>query len=314
MQSSVLVDLLVVAAGTMLFFAIAAKVELSERVGAWTRRHESWQVDELPLTLLGLCVCLAWFGWRRLRERSREMQARVALEAAMQHAMQNNRELARQLLRLQERERSHIARELHDELAQQCVGIRVEAAGIEDEARARDLPDVINGARAIRDAVDRLHCVVRDMLTRLRPPVLDALGMEVSLRALAGGWSQRHGIACSIQIEACSEGIPDEVQVTLYRVMQEALTNVAQHAHASEVRLALKPEGERFLRVVVEDNGRGIAGHRPHAGLGLVGMEERVAALGGTFGLEASPLGGLRITVRVPASLETPQHAKELAL
>ena len=197
-QSSVLADVLVVTAVTLLFFLFAATVQLSEKVAAWTERHESWQLDELPLTLVVLCACLAWFGWRRLGERSREMQARLQVEAAMHLAMQQNRKLARQLLRLQEEERSRIARELHDELAQQCVGIRVEAAGIEDEARARDLPGVVGGARAIREAVDRLHGVVRDMLTRLRPPMLDALGLEASLRALASRWSQLHGIACSV--------------------------------------------------------------------------------------------------------------------
>jgi two-component system sensor histidine kinase UhpB len=140
------------------------------------------------------------------------MQARLKLEAAMQLAVQQNRELARQLLRLQEDERSRIARELHDELAQDCVAIRVEAAGIEDEARSRELPAVVDGARAIREAVDRLHGVVRDILTRLRPPVLDALGLEASLRALASGWSQRHGIACDVQVDPGCEGLVDEAR------------------------------------------------------------------------------------------------------
>jgi two-component system sensor histidine kinase UhpB len=291
-----------VAAVALLFFVLAAKVELSERLAAWTLRHEFWQLDEIPLTLVVLCACLAWFGWRRLRERTREMEARLRVEAAMHLAVQQNRELARQLLRLQEDERSHIARELHDELAQQCVAIRVEAAGIEEEARARALPRVAEGAGAIRETVDRLHGVVRAMLTRLRPPMLDALGLEASLRALAGGWSQRHGIACGVQVAACCEDLPDETRVALYRVAQEALTNIARHANADRVHLVLAAEeGGEALLLTVDDDGCGMAGGRPPGGLGLVGMAERVAVLGGSLGLMPSPRGGLRVAVRVPA-------------
>lgn len=313
-RSRVLADALLVTAIPLLFFVAAARVELSERIAAWTERHESWQLDELPLTLVVLCACLAWFGWRRLRERSREMQARLAAEAAMQLAVQQNRELARQLLRLQEDERSRIARELHDELAQECVAIRVEAAGLEDEARGRDLPGVAGGARAIREAVDRLHGVVRDMLTRLRPPVLDALGLEASLRALAGGWSQRHGIACSVHIAAACDGLADEIRVALYRVAQEALTNVARHAGAAQVQLALAPQPPAgSLLLTVDDDGRGMPASRPRGGLGLVGMAERVAAVGGSLELLASPRGGLRVAARVPAVQDAGQGPGEVA-
>ncbi len=289
-------------------------MELSERVTAWTRRHEFWQLDEVPLTLVVLCACLAWFGWRRLRERSREMRARLQLEVAMHLAVQQNRELARRLLRLQEDERSRIARELHDELAQQCVGIRVEAAGIEVEARARDLPAVVEGARAIRDTVDRLHGVVRGMLTRLRPPMLDALGLEASLRALAGGWSQRHGIVCNVQFTARCESLADEARVALYRVAQEALTNVARHANAAQVLVVLACEDDgQALLLTVDDDGCGMASSGRPAGLGLLGMAERVAGVGGKVDLTPSPHGGLRVAVRVPAPAPAPAPAPRAA-
>ena len=311
-RSRVLADVFAVLAVTVLFFFFAARIELSERVATWTRRHESWQLDELPLALLVLCAGLAWFGWRRLRERSREMRARLKLEAAMQLAVQQNRELARQLLRLQEDERSRIARELHDELAQDCVAIRVEAAGIEDEARSRELAAVVDGARAIREAVDRLHGVVRDILTRLRPPVLDALGLEASLRALASGWSQRHGIACEVQVDPGCEGLVDEARVALFRVAQEALTNVARHARAGRVQLVLEAAQDgRALLMTVDDDGRGLAHGRPSGGLGLVGMAERVGVLGGRLDLAPSPRGGLRVAVRVPAPQATRPDLEE---
>jgi two-component system sensor histidine kinase UhpB len=307
-------DLVVVAAITALFFVGAAAVELSERVAAWTLRHESWQLDELPLTLVVLCACLAWFGWRRLRERSREIRARLLLEAAMQQAMEQNRALARQLLRLQEDERSRIARELHDEIAQQCVAIRVEAASIEDEAGRRQLPGVAEGARVIRGTVDRLHRVVRDMLTWLRPPMLDALGLEVSLHALAAGWSQRHGIACRVQVDARCERLGDEVRVALYRVAQEALTNIARHADASQVELVLAADDERqVLLLTVDDDGRGMPTGGPQRGLGLAGMAERVAGLGARLELAPSARGGLRVAVQVPLPQQASQGPGEVA-
>ena len=299
--SAALGDVLVVAAITLLFFVFASSVELSERVTDWTRRHESWQLDELALTLAVLCAGLAWFGWRRLRERSREMRARLQLEAAMQAAVQQNRELARQLLRLQEDERTRIARELHDELAQQCVAIRVEAAGIEDEARSHDLPRVVEGARAIRDSVDRLHGVVRCMLTRLRPPVLDALGLEASLRALAGGWSQRHGIACSVQVDPGCEGLVDEVRVALFRVAQEALTNVARHAGAARVQLVLEPEPDgRALLLAVDDDGRGLLEGALSSSHGIRGMRERAMLIGARLTLAPGQDGGTEVVLDVP--------------
>lgn len=304
-RSRVLKDMLVVAAATLLFFVFAVQVELSERLSDWTERHEAWELDEVPLTLMVLCAGLAWFGWRRLQERSGEMRARLQLEATMRLAVQQNRELARQVLRLQEEERSSIARELHDELAQLCVAIRVEAAGIEDEARARELPGVTAGAHAIREAVDHLQGAVRDMLTRLRPPMLDSLGLEASLRALAGAWSQRHGIACGVQVDPSCERLVDTAQVALYRVAQEALTNVARHAGASQAQLVLASEQDGEVVVLtVDDDGRGMDDAGQHTGLGLVGMAERVAVLGGSLALAASRRGGVCLTVRVPAVLQ----------
>ena len=302
LPSNVVTDLVVVSTVTALFFILAAEVELSEGVAAWTQRHESLQLDELPLTLIVLCACLTWFGWRRLRELSREMQARRRAEADMRIAVQQNRQLAHQLLRLQEQERSRIARELHDELAQLCVGIRVEAAGIEQETRGRDLPGVANGARAIRDAVDHLHGVVREMLTRLRPPMLDALGLEASLRALASGWTKRHDIACTVQVTPCCDSLADEVQVTLYRVAQEALTNVARHACAARVELVLESvQDGQALQMTVDDDGQGMSMGGRSGGLGLTGMAERLAALGGSLDLVPSARGGLRVEARLPA-------------
>jgi len=300
--SSVLADLLLVAVLTVGFFLFAVHVELFERVESWTQRHEGLQLDELPLTLVVLCAGLAWFGWRRLRERSREMQVRLQVEAALLESLRQNRELARQLLRLQEDERSRFARELHDELAQQCVAIRVEAAGIEDEVRGRNLSGVAEGARAIRDTVDQLHAVVRDMLTRLRPPMLDALGLEASLRNLADGWSRRYGIACGVQVDPSCERLADEVRVALYRVAQEALTNVARHAAATRAQLALVPERDgQALLLTVDDDGRGMPAEKSPGGLGLFGMAERVAILGGSLVVAPSPHGGVRVAVRVPA-------------
>ena len=313
-RSHALADLLLVAILTVAFFLFAVHVELFERVESWTQRHEGLQLDELPLTLVVLCTGLAWFGWRRLRERSREMQARLQVEAALLESLRQNRELARQLLRLQEDERSRFARELHDELAQQCVAIRVEAAGIEDEVRGRDLPGVAEGARAIRDTVDHLHAVVRDMLTRLRPPMLDALGLEASLRGLAEGWSRRHGIACSVQVDPCCERLADEVRVALYRVAQEALTNVARHAAATQAHLALAPDRDGpALLLTVDDDGRGMPADPGRRGLGLFGMTERVALLGGSLAVVPSPRGGVRVEVRVPAPRVAPPVAEEMA-
>jgi signal transduction histidine kinase len=144
-----------------------------------------------------------------------------------------------------------------------------------------------------------MHSLARDMLKRLRPPNLDSLGLEASLRELCQSWQQHCQIECHTLIDDLETKASDAVATCLYRVMQEALTNIAKHAKATQVWVRLNSDGN-VLTLSITDNGAGLT-QLPSSsqGLGLIGMRERVASLRGHIHFEnAEP--GLRIHVQMP--------------
>jgi glucose-6-phosphate-specific signal transduction histidine kinase len=303
-----LIDLAIVAGVVVGFFSLSVNLELFERVSHWTQGYERWQVDELPLTLLLLSAGLSWFGWRRWRELAVEMRARRLVEETNLRMLAQNRQLARQLIQLQEKERRHLARELHDELGQCCVAIKVDAASIAQDTRDR-LPLAFASARAIAATADHLHDVVRGMLQRLRPTGLDDLGLVACLQVLVESWSQRHGIACTFAAEGALDDFDEVTNVALYRTVQESLTNIARHAHAAQASVTIRrpaadASGSDCITLTIEDNGAGIRMDSIRNGLGVLGMSERVDALGGSLSFPAGPLGGTRIEAVLPVPIK----------
>lgn len=308
------------------FFLLAAQLELSEHVARLAEGYERWQLDELPLTLLLLALGLVWFGWRRWRELRQAMQVGARLAA-------QNRELAQRLIGLQEEERRNLARELHDELAQLVGAIKLDAQGIQrqldgvspnpvsqspvSQSPVSQSPgkDVLNiNARAIVQAADQLHALTRDLLQQLRPAGLDELGLQACVQALAERWELRHGIECVFLPEGDLQGLGEALDITLYRMLQEGLNNIARHANAQRVLLRLQRQADS-VQISIEDDGIGLP-LRHHAaaeateaarnaanqstGFGLIGMRERIAALGGSLQLLPGSRGGLCLRASLP--------------
>lgn len=298
------------------FFFLAAQLELSEHVARLVEGYERWQLDELPLTLLLLALGLVWFGWRRWRELRQAMQVGAQLAA-------QNRELAQRLIGLQEEERRNLARELHDELAQLVGAIKLDAQGIQrqlDRVSPNSVSqspgkDVLNiNARAIVQAADQLHALTRDLLQQLRPAGLDELGLQACVQALAERWELRHGIECVFLPEGDLQGLGEALDITLYRMLQEGLNNIARHANAQRVLLRLQRQADS-VQISIEDDGIGLP-LRHHAaaeateaarnaanqstGFGLIGMRERIAALGGSLQLLPGSRGGLCLRASLP--------------
>ena len=187
------------------------------------------------------------------------------------------------LLRAQEEERRRIARELHDDAGQSLTALKIEL----------DLEGRTEASARVQQVLNR----IRDVSELLRPRVLDDLGLVPALRSLSEDFAERTRIPVRVEADE-SQHWPPEAALALYRVAQEALTNVARHAGASGARLSLArtPEGSRL---VVEDDGRGMrAGLKPH--LGLLGMRERIAAAGGTLTFGEAAMGGLRVEAHLP--------------
>lgn len=294
----------------VLAFMAASHIEVAERYLDWSAGHEHWQADEVPFTLLALCAGLLWFAWRRARE-ARALRRRVQA-------------LTRHLLAVQEEERRHLARELHDEMGQRCAAIRFEAqcllqgvatlSGAADHASATRetaagvpraqlaaVGDRLTvSARAIGESAAALDGELRRLLARLRPAALDALGLEAALGNLLDGWQRTYRVPVERRIGTLG-ALPDPVAIGIFRVVQEALTNVARHAQARCVRVRVMREGEA-VSLEIEDDGCGFPAGGPPGGYGcgLTGVSERVAGLGGRLAITGEPGAGVRIAACLP--------------
>ncbi|MCX7291585.1 histidine kinase [Janthinobacterium sp.] len=270
------------------FFLLAARLDLAERLTQAFARQEHWQLDELVLSLLVLVLALAGLAVRRERQ--------VALLLAQ------NRALTQRLLRAQEEERCALARELHDEVGQDCTAIRAAASYIL-RAGTSDQANVLHAcAASIARSSEALHAMVRTMLRRLRPPVLDSLGLEAALQALCDSWAQQHGIACHFAPHAIPAGLDDSTATAIYRLVQEGLTNVARHAGADRATVELRADAHGLLHLAIEDNGQGLRQYaQQESGFGMLGMRERVAGLRGHIRWISALGNGLRIEVALAA-------------
>jgi signal transduction histidine kinase len=236
-------------------------------------------------------------------EDERLMQAFAASAAtAVATAQSASAEALRRSLRASVDERRRWARELHDETLQELAGLKVLLAG------ARRTDDIDR----VHDAIDRsLELItggianLRALITELRPAALDELGIEPALDALAIRVSSQSGLKVDLEVDLGYERGREadrhtpELELAVYRVVQEALTNVVKHADAQSVRVRVSDAGDT-VALDVEDDGRGIDGAASSEGFGLVGMRERVDALGGTLAIAPIPGGGTRLSARLP--------------
>ncbi|MEF8702264.1 MAG: PAS domain-containing protein [Candidatus Accumulibacter sp. UW26] len=230
-------------------------------------------------------------------------QALQRAQQATQALLYENTRLVRQLLAVQERERTDLARELHDELSQHLTAIRAFAGAIQrDEAadRARSRA----AAQAIEDCARAIYEVSHRLMEGLHPNILDAAGIVEAIATLLQTWQRQHPeIACRLSLDHQLVCDAAQVRVAVYRVVQECLSNVARHAHASRLRLLLArrqaADGERLL-LIIRDDGVGMEVDAQHAGFGLLGMRERILSLGGSLKMSSVRGSGTRVRVILP--------------
>lgn len=295
-------DSLYVLAVVLVFWAVATHWELSEHIAAFNRIHETDQLDELPFLLIVLFLGMAWYSWRRSMEARQEIAERIRSEQKVQELLKHNSDLAQRLFTAQEDERRALARELHDEMAQTVTAIRTEAAVL--TANQASPQEVKLSAQRIADAAQQVSQMTRHMLLQLRPMALDSMGLSEAVLALCEQWQISSGIDCKCEIQdAMAETAQDYLCVTVYRLVQEALTNVARHAQATQVILKLKTVHDGNLQLSIRDNGTGMPDDQTgNQGFGLLGMRERVASLKGRFQF-SSQLGlGVHIDIELPVN------------
>jgi two-component system sensor histidine kinase UhpB len=281
---------------------VCAKFNLSEALLAWTQPYERLQLDELPAVLLVVAISLVWFSSRRYFEATRQLRLREAAEAQLAETLVENKRLAQRYLNVQEHERKALARDLHDELGQYLNAIKLDAVSIREAVE--DNPTLQNVAGAMLSNIDRVYGVVTGLIRQLRPVGLDDLGVVAALEHCVNDWRSRLTAASiDMSIDGTLEMLDEAQALVVYRLVQEALTNVARHAKAScvRIRIAMTPSGAlQYLETIVADNGVGTDLNLPHTGLGLVGMRERVAALGGSVAVQSAPGAGFEVRASLP--------------
>jgi len=240
-----------------------------------------------------------------------ELAERALSEQRLRASEENLRALATHLQSVREEERIHIAREIHDELGQALTGLKFElntfAKHFEnDDAAARQ-----DKQQTLNVAIDRIINSVRRIASGLRPEVLDEIGLAAAFDWQAREFQRRTGIRCHVNIAAQFSDPDKDRSTALFRIFQELLTNVARHANATRVNVALS-EGEEALALCVEDNGRGIKETEAQSprSLGFLGLRERVLAFGGTIDVKGDEGKGTRVCVSIPVTAHQPEfHA-----
>ncbi len=233
---------------------------------------------------------------RRLAIRHADADVRAltgAFNDMLDRLEDERRESGRRALQAQEAERQRVARELHDEVGQVLTGVVLELENAARRASPQDAAQLAAAREAVRGSLEEVRRIARE----LRPEALDDLGLQSALRSLCTAAAAHDDLHVERELEL-EEPVSPEVELVVYRVAQESLTNVMRHAGASEVLVALRHVGGG-LRLVVRDDGRGLP-PRINGGVGIAGMQERALHVGGRLSVASLPAGGTEVRLDVP--------------
>ncbi len=217
----------------------------------------------------------------------------------LQQSAQNNHRLTNQIINLQEDERKSLARDIHDEIGQYLTAIHVDASTI---LNAKKMDTAKTSAQEISTVTQQMMLMVQDLLQRLRPRIIDELGIGLALGELVHNWRQKNrdvNVHCMVSKDV---GVVDgSVAITVYRVMQESLTNIAKHANAKNVDIEVVQD-EQKIHITIEDDGVGFDQTKMSNGYGLAGMKERIQGLLGEMDIRSSDGSGTNIHVTLPTT------------
>lgn len=231
----------------------------------------------------------------RVRERTSQLLEAQASLLDSQHRLQ---ELAGFLQNVREKERTRIARELHDELGQALTSLRIDLGWLRGKCEQQGAV-VLDRANSAYSLVERTIEALRRISEGLRPAMLDVLGLAAAVEHHVTQFEERSGIACSLSMNQEEFDIDGELATTIFRLIQEALTNVLRHAEASHLSVNIDSD-EDLIRVLVEDDGQGFQPTNGKKTFGLLGMQERVKMLGGTIEISSELRQGSRISATFP--------------
>jgi signal transduction histidine kinase len=234
------------------------------------------------------------------RELEQEACAREQAEYEQRRSFEQLRALAARMQTAREEERARVAREIHDELGQALTAIKIDLTALLPNVLADAGPNLQRQQAVFRLLDEAIHSV-RRIATDLRPGVLDDLGLVAAIEWAVDEFQARTGIESHVSLPAEDLALNEQSATALFRILQEALTNVARHARATRVTVRLAQE-DGDLALEVRDNGNGIREEQLASGrsLGLLGMRERATLFGGEFSIGSTPENGTTVTVRIP--------------
>ena len=266
-----------------IFFITASYLELSEGVSRVTDSMEAWQLDELPLVLLVIFILMAGVLVHRTRQLRKQIDLQIEAQKKLTFVLDQNRRLTRKNIEIQEAERRSIARELHDEFGQSMNAIMIDGVAIRNAVD--EGTDLHTQAKSIVEVSGKLFSGVRGLLKQLRPVALDELGLTAALETMIDDWRRRfEKIHWRSDIDIEYKNLDEAVNITIFRFVQETLTNIVKHSDATEVSVAVKIDKlEERITICVRDNGSIQENTESNDGVGLVGLRERIESLGGTF-------------------------------
>jgi len=239
---------------------------------------------------------------QRLKKLDRIVLDHARAEKQLQRSRDDLRQLAQHLQAVRESERERIAREIHDELAQALTAIKFDLSWLHDQLVSEQTP-VADRTRTTMALIDSTTDMVRRICTALRPPLFDNFGLTAAIQWQVREFESRTGILCKTNLPSEDIRLDRDRAMSIFRVLQEAITNVARHARASAISIDLRVESNT-LKLEIVDNGVGIDGRAIYdvKSLGLLGMRERVLLLEGEFQIHGRKRQGTRIKIRVPIS------------
>jgi len=252
--------------------------------------------------------------WKKVEDQLRQFNATLETQVKEKTAeiSQSNadlRALASHLQDIREEERAAMAREVHDELGQQLTGLKMDLALITRRLPAADTEWLLTKTQQTMTLLDTTIRTVRKIATELRPSILDDLGLVAAIDWQAQEFMKRSGIDTVFDSDLTTLELAPSVSIGLFRICQEALTNIARHAGARNVHITLK-KNNGWLELSISDDGRGIDAQKQYRNgktLGLMGMKERALMMGGALAIDSSPGKGLRLSVTLP--LQQPQQS-----
>ncbi len=266
----------------------------NERVDSLLAKFQSRLAVTLLATLI-LGLGMAAFSMRKILKLETRAHGQFQQVAEARRQMEN---LSASLVQAQENERRALSRELHDEVGQALSAVLVELRNLSAELATRSEEESRIHVEVIKGLVESTVRTVRNMALLLRPSMLDDLGLVPALRWQAREVSKQTSMDVNVAIDLASDDLPDDYKTCIYRVVQEALHNCSRHSQGTTVRVRVQQEPNRLL-LSIQDDGKGFDVNQSK-GLGLLGVEERVARLGGKCNVYSAPGSGTILAIELP--------------